>query len=63
LNKAVSVALKTDVVIYKEGWHMLTRQLSARETLEDIARWIQNFPQSHLLNPFQAREVVCKVKI
>jgi alpha-beta hydrolase superfamily lysophospholipase len=62
LNSAASVALKTDVVIYKEGWHMLTRQLSARETLEDIARWIQNVPQTHLLNPFQAQEVVCKVK-
>ena len=62
LNSVASVPLRTDVVIYKEGWHMLTRQLSARETLEDIARWIQNIPQTHLLNPFQAQEVVCKVK-
>ena len=62
LNSVASLPLRTDVVIYKEGWHMLTRQLSARETLEDIARWIQNIPQTHLLNPFQAQEVVCKVK-
>ncbi len=62
LNSVASIPLRTDVVIYKEGWHMLTRQLSARETLEDIARWIQNIPQTHLLNPFQAQEVVCKVK-
>ena len=62
LNSAASVPLRTDVVIYKEGWHMLTRQLNARETLEDLAHWIQNFPQTHLLNPFQAQQVVCKVK-
>jgi len=62
LNSVASIPLRTDVVIYKEGWHMLTRQLSARETLEDIARWIQNIPKTHLLNPFQAQEVVCKVK-
>ena len=62
LNSAASVPLRTDVVIYKEGWHMLTRQLSARETLEDLGQWIQNFPQTHLLNLFQAQQVVCKVK-
>jgi len=62
LNGAASVALKSDVVIYKEGWHMLTRQLSARETLEDLGQWIQNFPQTHLLNLFQAQQIVCKVK-
>jgi hypothetical protein len=62
LSNAASVALKTDVLIYQEGWHMLTRQLSARETLEDLAHWIQYFTQTHLLNLFQAQQVVCKIK-
>jgi alpha-beta hydrolase superfamily lysophospholipase len=66
LNSAASVTHKTDVIIYKEGWHMLTRQLSAQETLEDITHWIQNAPQTHLRThlqtPYQAQQVVCKAK-
>jgi hypothetical protein len=38
---------------------MLTRQLRAREPLEDIAHWLQNIPQTHLENPVQAQQVVC----
>ena len=59
LNGVTSVTNKTDVIVYKEGWHMLTRQLSARETLEDIAHWIQNIPQPQLRNPLQAQQVIC----
>ena len=62
LNSAASVTLKTDAIIYKEGWHMLTRQLNAQETLEDIAHWIQKKPQTHLQNLFQAQQVICKGK-
>jgi len=59
LNSAASAALKADVIVYKEGWHMLTRQLRAREPLEDIAHWLQNTPQTHLQSPLQAQQVVC----
>ena len=59
LNSTASVALKADVIVYKEGWHMLTRQLRAREPLEDIAHWLQNTPQTHLQNPVQAQQLVC----
>ena len=62
LNSTASVTHKTDVLIYKEGWHMLTRQLSPRETLEDITHWIQNAPQTHLQTPLQAQQVVCQAK-
>ncbi len=37
LNSAAPTTLRADFIVYKEGWHMLTRQLSARETVEDIA--------------------------
>jgi hypothetical protein len=59
LNSTASVALKADVIVYKEGWHMLTRQLSARETLEDIAHWIQKISQAKLRTTFQAQQVIC----
>ena len=62
LNGAASVTHQTDTLIYKEGWHMLTRQLSARETLEDITQWIQKTPQTHLRNPIHAQQVVCQSK-
>ena len=59
LNSAASATLKADVIVYKEGWHMLTRQLSARETLEDIAHWIQKISQAKLRTTFQAQQVIC----
>jgi alpha-beta hydrolase superfamily lysophospholipase len=62
LNSTASVALKADVIVYKEGWHMLTRQLRAREPLEDITHWLQNTPQTHLQNPVQAQQVICSGK-
>jgi len=62
LNSAASVVHQTDAIIYKEGWHMLTRQLSAQETLDDMTQWIQNAPQANLRNPLQAQQVVCQSK-
>jgi len=59
LNSATPAALKADFIVYKEGWHMLTRQLSAREPMEDIAHWIQKISQTKLRNTFQAQQVVC----
>jgi alpha-beta hydrolase superfamily lysophospholipase len=59
LNNAASATLKADVIVYKEGWHMLTRQLSARETLEDIAHWTQKISQAKLRTTFQAQQVIC----
>ena len=59
LNSATPTTLKADFIVYKEGWHMLTRQLRARETVEDIAHWIQKIPHAKLLNTFQAQQVVC----
>ena len=59
LNSAAPTTLKADFIVYNEGWHMLTRQLSARETVEDIAHWIQKISQTKLRNTFQAQQVVC----
>ena len=59
LHSATPATLKADVIVYKEGWHMLTRQLSARETLEDIAHWMQKISQAKLRNTLQAQQVVC----
>ena len=59
LNSATPTTLKADFIVYKEGWHMLTRQLRARETVEDIAHWIQKIPHAKLQNTFQAQQVVC----
>jgi alpha-beta hydrolase superfamily lysophospholipase len=59
LNSATPATIKADVIVYKEGWHMLTRQLSARETMEDIAHWIQKTSQTKLQNTLQAQQVVC----
>ena len=59
LNSATPAALKADFIVYKEGWHMLTRQLSAREPMEDIAHWIQKISQTKLRNTLQAQQVVC----
>ena len=59
LNSATPAALKAEVIVYKEGWHMLTRQLSARETMEDIAHWIQKISKTKLRNTLQAQQIVC----
>lgn len=59
LNSAAPITLKAVFIVYKEGWHMLTRQLRARETVEDIAHWIQKISQTKLRNTFQAQQVVC----
>ena len=59
LNSATPATIKADVIVYKEGWHMLTRQLRARETMEDIAHWIQKTSQTKLQNTFQAQQAVC----
>lgn len=59
LNTTAAQLGKTDVVIYPEGWHLLTRQLRAREPLQDMARWLQNSPLVHRQNPTQAQQTVC----
>ncbi|WP_396434796.1 alpha/beta fold hydrolase [Limnohabitans sp.] len=48
-----------DFVVYPEGWHLLTRQLQAREVLQDIHQWLQQspLPRRHKLQ--QAQEAVC----
>jgi hypothetical protein len=60
LNTAVPQPGKTDVVVYPEGWHLLTRQLRTREPLQDMARWLQNTPLDHRQSTAQAQQVVCK---
>jgi alpha-beta hydrolase superfamily lysophospholipase len=39
---------RTRVVIYPEGYHMLTRDLRADIVLRDIARWISDAGHSTL---------------
>ena len=60
LNTAVPQPGKTDVVVYPEGWHLLTRQLRTREPLQDMARWLQNTPLTHRQTPAQAQQSVCR---
>jgi acylglycerol lipase len=60
LNTAVPQQGTTDVVVYPEGWHLLTRQLRTREPLQDMARWLQNTPLPHRQSTAQAEQVVCK---
>ena len=48
-------------IIYPEGWHMLTRQLQAKQVIRDIADWVnQGQPESLLLTPQEARTRVCE---
>ena len=60
LNTAVPQPGTTDVVVYPEGWHLLTRQLRTREPLQDMGHWLQNTPLPHRQSTAQAQQVVCK---
>jgi acylglycerol lipase len=50
-------------IIYPDGWHMLTRQLQARQVIQDIVDWLgpDTLTQSTmpLLGLNKARQVVC----
>lgn len=59
LNTAVAQNGATDVVVYPDGWHLLTRQLRTREPLQDMALWLQNTPLPHQQSPAQAQQTVC----
>jgi alpha-beta hydrolase superfamily lysophospholipase len=59
LNNSSLQADATDVLIYPDGWHLLTRQLRSREPLQDMARWLQNTALPHLQTPAQAQQSVC----
>jgi len=48
-----------DVVIYKEGWHLLTRQLRMREPMQDISNWLQKKPLPHNQTAAEAQKTVC----
>lgn len=60
LNTDVLPQGTTDVVVYPEGWHLLTRQLRTREPLQDMAQWLQNTPLPHRQSTSQAQQMVCK---
>jgi alpha-beta hydrolase superfamily lysophospholipase len=60
LNTALPQPDTTDVVVYPEGWHLLTRQLRTREPLQDMAQWLQNTPLPHQQSTAQAQKMVCK---
>lgn len=60
LNTAAPQQGSTDVVVYPEGWHLLTRQLRTREPLQDMAHWLQNNPLPHRQSTAQAQQMVCK---
>ena len=59
LNTTISIPGATDVVIYPEGWHLLTRQLRNREPIHDMAYWLQKRPLPHQQTPAQAQQMVC----
>lgn len=60
LNTALPQPGTTDVVVYPEGWHLLTRQLRTREPLQDMAQWLKNTPLPHRQSTAQAQQVVCQ---
>ncbi len=60
LNTAVPQPGNTDVVVYPEGWHLLTRQLRTGEPLQDMAHWLQNIPLPQRQSTAQAQQVLCK---
>ena len=60
LNTAVPQPGTTDVVVYPEGWHLLTRQLRTREPLQDMTSWLQNTTLDNRQSTAQAQQVVCK---
>jgi alpha-beta hydrolase superfamily lysophospholipase len=60
LNTSLPQPGTTDVVVYPEGWHLLTRQLRTREPLQDMAHWLQNTPLPRRQSTAQAQQVVCK---
>jgi alpha-beta hydrolase superfamily lysophospholipase len=60
LNTALPQPGTTNVVVYPEGWHLLTRQLRTREPLQDMAQWLQNTPLPHQQSTAQAQKMVCK---
>jgi alpha-beta hydrolase superfamily lysophospholipase len=60
LNTAVPHPGTTDVIVYPEGWHLLTRQLRTREPLQDMAQWLQNTALPHRQSTAEAQQVVCK---
>jgi acylglycerol lipase len=60
LNTAQPQPVTTDVVVYPEGWHLLTRQLRTREPLQDMAKWLQNTALPNRQSTAQAQQVVCK---
>ena len=59
LNTTIAIPGATDVVIYPEGWHLLTRQLRNREPIHDMAYWLQKRPLPHQQTPAQAQQMVC----
>jgi alpha-beta hydrolase superfamily lysophospholipase len=60
LNTAVPQTGVTEVVVYPEGWHLLTRQLRTREPMQDMSRWLQKNPMPHRQSTTQAQQMVCK---
>jgi acylglycerol lipase len=59
VNTTVAQHGATDVVVYPDGWHLLTRQLRTREPLQDMVRWLQKTPLPHQQSPEQAQQTVC----
>jgi alpha-beta hydrolase superfamily lysophospholipase len=59
LNAAGTAGTALDLVVYPEGWHLLTRQLQTREVLEDMQHWLQQNPLTRRQSPQKAQEVVC----
>jgi acylglycerol lipase len=48
-------------IIYPQGWHMLTRQLQAKQVIKDIANWLISGPsEPPVLTAKEARKLVCE---
>jgi alpha-beta hydrolase superfamily lysophospholipase len=59
LNTAMPQPGKTDVVVYPEGWHLLTRQLHTQEVFQDLQQWLQQSPMPRRQSLQQAQQAVC----
>ena len=59
LNHAAPHGATLDLVVYHEGWHLLTLQLHTREVLQDLNPWLRQGPLTRRQSPQQAQETVC----
>lgn len=59
LSTADNLPRSLEFLVYPQGWHLLTRQLRARDVLQDIGQWMVHSSAHQAHNPRAARPLVC----